>query len=115
MANEAGESGPKRVVSWARIGPPDRVKRCWPDVGAQRQESTVSALGPKRRGCKPKRKDPLAVENERLRRENRQLSERHRSIASVARYAARNPWHGMEDLLLYEKDSHGRKLFRRTR
>jgi transposase-like protein len=44
----------------------------------QREEGALDALGPKKRGRKPKRKDAVALENERLTRENKRLAERLR-------------------------------------
>jgi transposase-like protein len=49
----------------------------------QRDEGALSGLTPKRRGRKPKRKDALAIENERLRRENQQLAERLRQAETI--------------------------------
>ena len=42
----------------------------------QRDEGTLAALKPKQRGRKPALPDPLALENERLRKENTRLSKR---------------------------------------
>ena len=49
----------------------------------QRDEGALQALGPKKRGRKPKRKDPMALEVERLRRENQRLSERLRQAETI--------------------------------
>lgn len=42
----------------------------------QRDESTLSALTPKKRGRKEKGRDPLLLENEKLRKENDRLTKR---------------------------------------
>ena len=49
----------------------------------QRDEGALQALGPKKRGRKPKRKDPMALEVERLRCENQRLSERLRQAETI--------------------------------
>ena len=49
----------------------------------QRDAGALEALGAKKRGRKPKRKDAVAVENERLRRENRRLTERLRQAETI--------------------------------
>ena len=49
----------------------------------QRDEGALQGLGPKKRGRKPKRKDPMALEVERLRRENQRLSERLRQAETI--------------------------------
>jgi transposase-like protein len=49
----------------------------------QREEGALDALGAKKRGRKAKRKDPKALEVERLQRENRQLAERLRQAETI--------------------------------
>jgi cell shape-determining protein MreC len=49
----------------------------------QRDEGALQGLGPRKRGRKPKRKDPMALEVERLRRENQRLSERLRQAETI--------------------------------
>lgn len=49
----------------------------------QRDEGALQGLGSKKRGRKPKRKDPMALEVERLRRENQRLSERLRQAETI--------------------------------
>lgn len=49
----------------------------------QRDAGALEALAPKQRGRKPKRKDPLALERERLERENRRLMERLRQAETI--------------------------------
>ena|SRR3990172_4627060 len=49
----------------------------------QRDAGALEALAPKQRGRKPKRKDPLALERERLERENRRLTERLRQAETI--------------------------------
>jgi len=49
----------------------------------QRDEGALQGLGPRKRGRKPKRKDPIALEVERLRRENQRLSERLRQAETI--------------------------------
>jgi transposase-like protein len=49
----------------------------------QRDAGGIVALGPRKRGRKPLRHDPLAVENERLRRENGQLQNRLRQAEII--------------------------------
>lgn len=49
----------------------------------QRDAGALEALGPKKRGRKPQRKDPLALEGERLERENRRLTERLRQAETI--------------------------------
>jgi transposase len=49
----------------------------------QREAGALDALGPKKRGRKPKRKDAVALENERLARENKRLAERLRQAEVI--------------------------------
>jgi len=49
----------------------------------QREEGTLAALQPKRRGRKAPSQTPLVQENERLRRENEQLAERLRQAETI--------------------------------
>jgi transposase len=49
----------------------------------QRDEGALDALGPKKRGRKPKRKDAVTLENERLTRENKRLAERLRQAEAI--------------------------------
>jgi transposase-like protein len=49
----------------------------------QREAGALEALEAKKRGRKPKRKDAVAVENERLLRENRRLTERLRQAETI--------------------------------
>ena len=49
----------------------------------QRELGSLDALGPKKRGRKAKRKDTVALENERLARENRRLAERLRQAEAI--------------------------------
>lgn len=49
----------------------------------QREAVALDALGPKKRGRKPKRKDAVALENERLTRENQRLAERLRQAEVI--------------------------------
>lgn len=49
----------------------------------QRDEGALEGLGPKKRGRKPKRKDAMALEVERLRRENQRLAERLRQAETI--------------------------------
>lgn len=49
----------------------------------QREEGTLSALQPKRRGRKAASLAPLVQENERLRRENERLTERLRQAETI--------------------------------
>ncbi len=49
----------------------------------QREEGALEALGVKKRGRKAKRRDPLALEVERLQRENRRLMERLRQAETI--------------------------------
>jgi transposase-like protein len=49
----------------------------------QRELGALDALGPKKRGRKPKRQDAVALENERLARENRRLAERLRQAEVI--------------------------------
>ena len=49
----------------------------------QRDEGSLAGLTPKRRGRKGKRKDPLAKENAKLRRENQRLTERLRQAETI--------------------------------
>ena len=49
----------------------------------QREEGVLAGLSPKRRGRKAKRKDAVALENERLRRENEQLTQRLKQAETI--------------------------------
>jgi transposase-like protein len=49
----------------------------------QRDEGMLAGLSPKRRGRKAKRKDTVALENERLRRENEQLTHRLKQAETI--------------------------------
>jgi transposase-like protein len=49
----------------------------------QRDEGALAGLAPKRRGRKPKPKNPLADENDQLRRENRRLKEQLRQAELI--------------------------------
>lgn len=49
----------------------------------QRDRGALQALGPKKRGRKLKRKDPAALEIERLKRENQRLMERLRQAETI--------------------------------
>ena len=49
----------------------------------QREEGTLAALQPKRRGRKAPSQAPLVQENERLRRENERLTERLRQAETI--------------------------------
>jgi len=49
----------------------------------QREQGVLDALGPRKRGRKPKRKDAVALENERLTRENKRLAERLRQAEVI--------------------------------
>jgi transposase-like protein len=49
----------------------------------QRDEGALAGLAPKRRGRKPKPKNPLADENEQLRRENQRLKEKLRQAELI--------------------------------
>jgi transposase-like protein len=49
----------------------------------QREQGILSALTPKRRGRKAKPNDPLAMENEQLRREKQHLAERLRQAELI--------------------------------
>lgn len=49
----------------------------------QRDEGGLAGLTPKRRGRKPKAKNPLADENERLRRENLRMKEKLRQAELI--------------------------------
>jgi transposase-like protein len=49
----------------------------------QRDEGALAGLAPKRRGRKPKPKNPLANENEQLRRENQRLKEKLRQAELI--------------------------------
>ncbi len=49
----------------------------------QRDEGALSGLTPKRRGRKTKRKDAMALENERLRRENERLTQRLKRAETI--------------------------------
>jgi transposase-like protein len=49
----------------------------------QRDEGALQGLSSRRRGRKAKRKDAVALENERLRRENQRLAERLRQAETI--------------------------------
>jgi len=49
----------------------------------QRDEGALEALAPKQRGRRPRRQDPVALEKERLERENRRLAERLRQAETI--------------------------------
>src|SRR3972149_2030722 len=49
----------------------------------QRDAGALEALAPKQRGRKPKRKDSLALERDRLERDNRRLTERLRQAEMI--------------------------------
>ncbi len=49
----------------------------------QRDEGALEALGSKKRGRKAKRKDAVALENERLRRENARLTQRLKQAETI--------------------------------
>ena len=49
----------------------------------QRDEGVLAGLSPKRRGRKAKRKDVVALENERLRRENERLAQRLKQAETI--------------------------------
>ena len=49
----------------------------------QRDEGALQALGAKKRGRKPKRKDAQALEIQRLQRENQRLAERLRQAETI--------------------------------
>jgi transposase-like protein len=49
----------------------------------QRDAGALEALSPKQRGRKPRRQDAVALENERLVRENRRLAERLRQAEVI--------------------------------
>jgi len=49
----------------------------------QRDEGVLQGLTPKRRGRKSQRKDPVALENERLQRENQRLAARLRQAETI--------------------------------
>jgi transposase-like protein len=49
----------------------------------QRDAGALDALSPKQRGRKPRRQDAVALENERLVRENRRLAERLRQAEVI--------------------------------
>jgi transposase-like protein len=49
----------------------------------QRDTGTLQALQPRKRGRKAKRKDPVAQENARLRRENQRLADRLRQAETI--------------------------------
>ncbi len=49
----------------------------------QREKGVLAGLAPKRRGRKVKRKDTVALENERLRRENEQLTRRLKQAETI--------------------------------
>jgi hypothetical protein len=49
----------------------------------QRDRGALEALGTKKRGRKPKRDDALAIEVQRLQRENQRLTERLRQAETI--------------------------------
>ena len=49
----------------------------------QRDEGSLAGLAPRRRGRKAKRRDPLAKELDKLRRENQRLAERLRQAETI--------------------------------
>jgi transposase-like protein len=49
----------------------------------QREQGMLDGLAPKKRGRKPKRKDPLVEENQRLRRENARLAARLKQAETI--------------------------------
>ncbi len=49
----------------------------------QRDLGMLEGLAPKKRGRKPKRKDPLVEENQRLRRENARLAARLKQAETI--------------------------------
>ena len=49
----------------------------------QRDEGSLAALTPKQRGRKALKPDPMAVENERLRKENTRLAKRHKQAGLI--------------------------------
>jgi transposase-like protein len=49
----------------------------------QRDEGALEGLAPKQRGRKPNRKDSLALERDRLERDNRRLTERLRQAETI--------------------------------
>ena len=49
----------------------------------QREAGALAALAPQRRGRQANRKDPLAQENQRLRRENQRLAQRLRQAETI--------------------------------
>jgi transposase-like protein len=49
----------------------------------QRDEGSLAGLAPRRRGRKAKRRDPLAKELDKLRRENQRLVERLRQAETI--------------------------------
>ena len=49
----------------------------------QRDEGVLEALTPKKRGRRPRRQAPVALEKERLERENRRLAERLRQAETI--------------------------------
>lgn len=49
----------------------------------QREEGVLAGLSPKRRGRKAKRKDAVALENQRLRRDNERLTQRLKQAETI--------------------------------
>ena len=49
----------------------------------QREQGTLAALAPKKRGRKPRQPDPLVQENQRLHRENERLAARLRQAEAI--------------------------------
>jgi transposase-like protein len=49
----------------------------------QRDAGALQALGPKKRGRRAKRKDPMALQIDQLRRENQRLTERLRQAETI--------------------------------
>jgi transposase len=49
----------------------------------QREQGTLAALAPKKRGRKPRQADPLVQDNQRLRRENDRLAARLRQAEAI--------------------------------
>ena len=75
---------------------------------AQRQQGTLDALAPKKRGRKPRDNDPLIEENRRLERVNKRLVERLRqaeAIIDVQKKVAEIPGHSPAESQAGEHDS----------